>query len=78
MTFTPYGALAQLVERHDGIVEASGSNPLRSKSFKATVSKMGIAHCKTGFNPTSPYYSSLSQTTLLYSLLEYIEMEAWT
>ncbi len=27
-----YGALAQLVERHNGIVEASGSRPLRSKN----------------------------------------------
>ncbi len=27
-----FGALAQLVERHNGIVEASGSNPLRSKA----------------------------------------------
>ncbi len=27
-----YGALAQLVERDDGIVEASGSRPLRSTS----------------------------------------------
>lgn len=30
--FLLYGALAQLVERHDGIVEASGSTPLRSKN----------------------------------------------
>ena len=30
MVVPSYGALAQLVERHDGIVEASGSRPLRS------------------------------------------------
>lgn len=28
---TPYGALAQLVERNNGIVEVNGSTPLRSK-----------------------------------------------
>lgn len=28
-----FGALAQLVERNNGIVEVSGSTPLRSKKF---------------------------------------------
>ena len=34
-----FGALAQLVERNNGIVEAIGSNPIRSKfSFVPTSS----------------------------------------
>ena len=33
-TIVDRGALAQLVERHNGIVEASGSNPLCSTIFK--------------------------------------------
>lgn len=33
--FTLYGALAQLVERNNGIVEVNGSIPLRSNQKKS-------------------------------------------
>lgn len=41
-TLSPVGALAQLVERNNGIVEASGSRPLRSTSAE-TFSEMTMS-----------------------------------
>jgi hypothetical protein len=47
-----YGALAQLVERYDGIVEANGSNPLRSILVQHNLNTTAILNTKTRRNTT--------------------------
>ena len=44
MDLLNFGALAQLVERNNGIVEANGSTPLRSKSFFSFLSLFFFSH----------------------------------
>ena len=42
------GALAQLVARHNGIVEAKGSTPLCSTKVKATIQVAFFVSCSRG------------------------------